>query len=130
MSKLMIENSLQSKAFEIYYSLGAGRSLQAVADKVGRSKRSVQNWYRAYKWDERVAQRALEDAKIAGYEALQRETLAIRAEYRKAMDALMGQAKKDIEAGKIQIKSIEDLEIAIKLDLLLMGEPVECIELV
>ncbi len=44
------------------------------------------------------------------------------------MGALLEQAYKDIQEGKLQIESIEDLERMIKLDLLLMGEPAECVE--
>ena len=128
------ESDEQKGAFEIYYklvsdsSLRAGRCLQIVADKLGRNRRTVQNWYRKYNWDNRVAQRALEQAKQAGSIELHNETLSIRTEYRKAMDTLLEQAYKDIQEGKLQIESMEDLERMIKLDLLLMGEPTERVE--
>ncbi len=125
-----VESAEQVEAFELYYSLGSERSLQLVADKLGRNTRTVLGWSSKYNWDNRVAQRALEVAKQAGLEELHRETLAIRAEYRKRMDALLEQAYKDIQKGKLQIESIEDLEIVVKLDLLLMGEPTEIVALV
>ena len=124
-----VESAEQIEAFELYYSLGTKGSLQLVADKLGKNIRTVQGWSSKYNWADRVAQRALEVAKQAGLEELHRETLAIRAEYRKAMDALLEQAYKDIQEGKLQIESIEDLELVIKLDLLLMGEPTEIVAL-
>ena len=127
--KTRVESAEQIEAFELYYSLGSERSLQLVADKLGRNKRTVQSWSSKYNWGNRVTQRSLEVAKQAGLEELHRETLAIRAEYRKNMDALLEQAYRDIQEGKLQIESIEDLEIVIKLDLLLMGEPTEVVEL-
>lgn len=118
----------QIEAFELYYSLGSERSLQLVADKLGRNKRTVQGWSSKYKWDNRVAQRALEVAKQAGIEELHRETLAMRTEYRKVIDTLIEQACKDIQEGKLQIESIKDFERLVKLDLFLMGEPTEIVE--
>ena len=124
-----VESAEQLEAFELYYSLGSERNLQLVADKLGRSKRTVWGWSSKYNWDNRVTQRALELAKQTGLEELHRETLSIRAEYRKQMDALLEQAYKDIQEGKLQIESIEDLEIVVMLDLLLMGEPTEIVAL-
>ena len=124
-----VESAEQIEAFELYYSLGSERSLQLVADKLGKSKRTVKGWSSKYSWDNRVVQRSLEDAKQIGIEELHRETLAIRSEYRKRMDALLEQAYKDIQEGKLQIENIEDLEIVVKLDLLLMGEPTEIVAL-
>ena len=121
--------SVQAKAFELYYSLGQNRSIGDVANILGKNMRTVKGWCSKFDWDSMVIQRDLEVAGKSGLEELRKETLAIRTEYRKAMDALLTQAEKDIEDGKLQIKSIEDLEVIIKLDLLLMGEPVECVEM-
>lgn len=123
-----VESKEQLEAFELYYSLGAQRSPQLVADKIGKTERTVRDWSSKYEWDNRVAQRALETAKQAGIEELHKETLAIRTEYRKAMDGLIAQAVKDIQEGKLQIENIEDLERVVKLDLFLMGEPTERVE--
>lgn len=117
--------SIFDKAFDLYYSLG---DIQAVADRVGRTTKTVSKWRDKFGWDAMIHQRALETAKQAGIEELHRETLTIRAEYRKAMDTLLEQATKDIQEGKIQIESVEDLERVIKLDLLLMGEFTESVE--
>ncbi len=122
-----VERAEHRAAFELYYSLGYDRSLQAVADKMGKNKRTIQNWSSKYNWENKVAQRSLEIAKQAGSERLHRETLAIRAQYRRAIDTLFKQAYKDIRDGKLQIESVEDFECLVKLDLLLMGEPTEIV---
>lgn len=125
-----VESREQLEAFELYYSLGLDRSLQIVADKVGKNVRTVSGWRSKYEWDDRVAQRELEVARNAGLNELHRETLAIRTMYRKAINTLLMQADKDIKEGKLQIENVEDLERVIKLDLLLMGEPTERIEVI
>ena len=121
---------IHKEAFDIYYRLGSKRSLQLVADRVGKHLRTVQGWSSKYCWNDRIAQRDIEVAKQAGLEELHKETLAIRTTYRKAMNALIDQAFKDIQEGKLRIESIEDLETVVKLDLLLMGEPTEILAVV
>lgn len=123
-----VESVEQIEAFDLYYSLGSERSLQIVADKLGRSKRTVMGWCKKYNWDNRVIQRALEVAKQAGVEELHKETLAIRTEYRNSVNTLIEQFCKDIQEGKIKIESVEDFERLVKLDLFLMGEPTELVE--
>lgn len=125
-----VESREQLEAFELYYSLGLDRSLQIVADKVGKNVRTVSGWRSKYEWDDRVAQRELEVARNAGLNELHKETLAIRTMYRKAINTLLMQADKDIKEGKLQIENVEDLERVIKLDLLLMGEPTERIAVI
>lgn len=124
-----VESAEQIEAFDLYYSLGSERSLQIVADKLGRNKRTVMGWCKKFNWDNRVIQRALEVAKQAGAEELHKETLAIRAEYRNSVNTLIEQFCKDIQEGKIKIESVEDFERLVKLDLFLMGEPTELVEL-
>lgn len=124
-----VESKEQLEAFELYYQMGAKRSIRSVSEKIGRTKRTVASWSYNFKWSDRVAQRDLEVAKRAGIMELHKETLAIRTNYRKLMDSLLKGACKDIKEGKIQIESVEDLERIIKLDLLLMEEPTERVDL-
>ena len=118
------ENELQRKAFELYYGLGDKRSLKAVAEKVGRTERTVAGWSRAYSWVDRVKQREIEDAKnnALSSNALNSQTTDVKTRYRIMINNLMAQASKKIASGELKIRNVQDLERAVKLDLLLMGE--------
>lgn len=124
MAELSKENKLQREAFEIYYHLGDKRSLKAVAEKVGRTERTVAGWSRAYSWVDRVKQREIEDAKnnALSSNALNSQTTDIKTRYRIMINNLMAQASKKIASGELKIRNVQDLERAVKLDLLLMGE--------
>lgn len=122
MAQLSKENSLQKEAFEIYYHLGDKRSLRAVAEKIERTERTVAGWSRAFNWVDRVSQRAIEDAKNMGGNALNLQTTDVKTRYRILMNNLMAKASNQIAEGKLAIKNIQDLERVVKLDLLLMGE--------
>ena len=124
MAELSKENKLQREAFEIYYHLGDKRSLKAVAEKVGRTERTVAGWSRAYSWVDRVKQREIEDAKnnALSSNALNSQTTDVKTRYRIMINNLMAQASKKIASGELKIRNVQDLERAVKLDLLLMGE--------
>lgn len=124
MAELSKENKLQREAFEIYYNLGDKRSLKAVAEKVGRTERTVAGWSRAFSWVDRVKQREIEDAKnnALSNNALNSQTTDVKTRYRIMINNLMAQASKKIATGELKIRNVQDLERAVKLDLLLMGE--------
>lgn len=124
MAELSKENKLQREAFEIYYQLGDKRSLRAVSEKVGRTERTVAGWSRAYSWVDRVKQREIEDARneALSSNALNAQTTDIKTRYRIMINNLMAQASRKIASGELKIRNVQDLERAVKLDLLLMGE--------
>lgn len=117
---LKSETELQKGAFEIYYSMGKRRNMEAVAERVNRSVRSIANWRRKYSWDDRIVQRELED-NVGG-------STAVKTDYRIIINMLMEEAANRIESGEIKVESIEDLEKLVRLDLLLMGEPIRVTE--
>ena len=127
MAKLSGENGLQREAFEIYYQLGDKRSLRAVAEKVGRTERTVAGWSRSFSWVDRVSQREIEDAKnnAENKSALSSQTTDVKTRYRIMINNLMDMACRKIASGALGIRNVQDLERVIKLDLLLMGESTE-----
>lgn len=125
MTQLNKENSLQKQAFEIYYGLGEKRSLRAVSKEVERTERTVAGWSRAYNWVDRVKQREIEDNKNMGGEALNSQTTDVKTRYRILMNNLIAKATTKMAEGTLAIKSVQDLERVVKLDLLLMGESTE-----
>lgn len=113
---LKSETDIQKWAFEIYYSMGKRRNMETVAERVNRSVRSIANWRRKYSWDDRIVQRELED-NVGG-------STAVKTDYRIIINMLMEEVADRIESGEIKVESIEDIEKLVRLDLLLMGEPI------
>lgn len=125
MAQLSKENTLQREAFEIYYMLGDKRSLKAVADKIGRTERTVAGWSRSFSWVDRVKQKEIEDARNEGTGALNSQTTDVKVRYRILMNNLLAKASEKIAKGELAVRNIQDLERVVKLDLLLMGESTE-----
>lgn len=125
MADLSKENKLQREAFEFYYGLGNQRSLKAVASHFNRSERTVAGWSRDLNWVDRVKQKELDEAEGKEKQGLM---LDVKVTYRKVLNNLLAVFSKDFKEGKIKIKSIQDLERVIKLDLLLMGDAVDKVE--
>jgi hypothetical protein len=120
------ETLRQKEAFEYYYSMGDNRSLRKVAQEFGAAERTVEIWSKKYGWQERVTQRNIEVGKLLS-ERMNEEIVAEKARYRALIKVVINdviQALKDKD-GSIKVKSIQDLERIIKLDLLLMGEATE-----
>ena len=132
MAELEKQNKLQKEAFEIYYALGDKRSLRTVAERVDRTERTVAGWSRSFSWVDRVKQREIEEAKNSALDkaTLNAQTTDIKTRYRIMINNLMAKASKAIADGSLKVKSIQDYERLVKLDLLLMGEVVEREELV
>ena len=129
MAELSKENSLQREAFEIYYQLGEHRSLRLVAEKVGRTERTVAGWSRAYSWVDRVSQREIEEHKTtANNDNILAQTVDAKTRYRIMMNNLLAMASRKIASGELKIRNIQDLERVVKLDLLLMGESTDRME--
>lgn len=114
------ETEAQKQAFDLYYSMGEKRSLEAVASGCGRSTRTIGEWSRRFGWKDRVVQREIEDAANQG--SVANSVIDAKAEYRKIIRALIAGFIKDYKAGKIRIKNIQDFERVVKLDLMLLGE--------
>lgn len=125
MADLSKENKLQREAFEFYYGLGQQRSLKAVAIHFSRSERTVAGWSRDLNWVDRCKQKEMDEAEGKEKQGLM---LDVKVTYRKLLNNLMAVAVKDYKEGKLKVKSIQDLERVIKLDLLLMGDAVDKVE--
>lgn len=126
MAQLSKENSLQREAFEIYYQLGDQRSLRLVAEKIGRTERTVAGWSRSFSWVDRVSQREIEENKNnENNNTILAQTVDIKTRYRIMINNLMAQASRKIAKGELAIRNVQDYERIVKLDLLLMGESTE-----
>lgn len=114
------ETEGQKQAFELYYNMGQKRSLEAVANAVGRCSRTIGEWSRRFKWADRIVQREIEEAANQG--SMANAMIDAKAEYRKIIKALIATFIKDYKDGKIRIKNIQDFERIVKLDLMLLGD--------
>lgn len=114
-----MQETLQHKeAFEYYYSLGDKRSFKLVESQFNVSNMSVARWSKAFNWQERILQRDIEIGKKLEIKT-NTTVLDEKANYRRII-------KEAITAmGTPRAESAKDLEILVKLDLLLMGEATE-----
>ena len=60
------ETARAASAFEVYYQLGAKRSLRALAEQDVADVRQVDAWSARYDWQNRVAARQAEEFAAAG----------------------------------------------------------------
>lgn len=120
------ETEAQKQAFDLYYSMGAKRSLEAVASACNKSTRTIGEWSRQFKWKDRIVQKEIEETAEKGSTA--NAVIDAKAEYRQIIRALVATFVKDYKQGKIKIKNIQDFERLVKLDLLLLGDPTERIQ--
>ena len=114
------ETEAQKQAFDLYYGMGSNRSLEAVANTVGKSSRTIGEWSRRFNWADRIVQREIEEATAQGSTA--NSVIDAKAEYRQIIRALIATFVKDYKDGKIKIKNIQDFERIVKLDLMLLGD--------
>lgn len=120
------ETEAQKQAFELYYSMGAKRSLEAVASACSKSTRTIGEWSRQFKWKDRIVQKEIEETAETGSPA--NAVIDAKVEYRQIIRALIAKFVKDYKEGKIRIKNIQDFERVVKLDLLLLGDPTDRIQ--
>lgn len=115
------ENLHQKEAFELYYSLGESRTLDKVAELLGRNKRTLYEWSTRFNWQERVLQYDIEISKKLKEKTV--NTIANeKANYRKIIKLAISDFVKRLSSGEIKVATVAELEKLIKMDLVLMGE--------
>lgn len=124
MAVLNPEKEIQKEAFENYYTL---RSYRKVAEKLALPVSTVKEWCRRYKWVERALFRDADNVRV-DTENKGEVTSPIMIRYRQVIDMIMERVADKIESGELEIKTVEDLERVVKLDLLLMGEATNRVE--
>lgn len=112
----MAETLRQAKAFDLYYSLGANRSYEAVAAQIGVSKNSIYNWAKSYNWQERIRLRDKANAKEL-YKKTDAEVVDNLAVYRQVITASVKDYVKNLKNGKVKINSPTDFIKLVELDI-------------
>jgi len=117
---------LPTDAFSQYLAMGPERSYEALARRLGVTKRTVTRTATKERWQERIVkieQQARERADEAAIETLQ----AINARHLKMLRAIQGKALQALQALPLAtgMDAVRSIEIAIKQERLILGEPSE-----
>jgi hypothetical protein len=125
----MIEKQKHLDAFEYFYTLGGSASKEncrQVAQKFQISERTFWNWYKKLGWKERTHLRDIDVAKKV--EEKTTSTIADnKAKYLTFVHKIIDDLKNKFENGElpVEIKTVSDLDKAVKLGLLLQDEATE-----
>lgn len=118
---MKVENLKQKEAFEYYYSLGDKRNCSRVADEFQVSERTVYNWSKWFKWQERLQERDIKNAdKLA--EQTDETILNAKSKYIALIQDTLQEYRRALKSGDIKFKSALDLERLAKLELSLREE--------
>jgi len=140
----MRETKEHTDAFNEYYLMGDGRSLKLLACNHDVTEQTMKRWSIAHNWQDRIEIRDIEASKKL-IEQVDKAVVNTRADYRKDIRLTLQPVKAALntvivkgEDGKpqvnIKIETAKDfslmvgaLEKLVKLDMGLMGEPVEAV---
>lgn len=115
------ETDRHREAFEYYWSLGADRTLRAVARHFNVSEQSVVAWSKSFGWQARIAEREAEIARQFERRVIQHE-VDRRSQNLKIVDAAKLQFVQALREGKIVFKYVTDLETILRLERMLLGD--------
>lgn len=124
MSKIQKETLQHKEAFEVYYGMGANRSLKTVSEKCNVSHIAVKKWSTAFNWTDRIVHRDNMNAKKLAKKT-DNQIVKDKETYVKMIKAMSGNVVKDIKSGTLRVENVQDFERLIRLHLLLAGEPTE-----
>jgi len=114
----MIETLKHKEAFEYYYSLGDKRSLKQLMQKYSVSIAALNNWSRAFDWQERVQIRDKNNA----LELEKRTDIKVVDDKAKMLSVVRAGINlfiENLKAGKVKVETIADLDRLIDKSLLL-----------
>ena len=127
------ERTDQIEAFEIYFSLGASRSLTklhlslthvAPAGQKVPSLRTLKEWSRKNNWQDRCMLKDIAIADIADKKGIS-SAIERKAHWLSLIEARIKTAFSDEGEPKFNVEEYTDLHASIKLGLALLGEPEE-----
>lgn len=121
-----VEPLESAKAFELWYAMGIDRSAAKVARKLNYSDQRVVNWRKRYFWEERALARDYQQSKVIRIRANKDITETKMLFGTAIRNSILSLFRTDEETGilsfKVIPKTIHELETAVKLWLLLVGE--------
>lgn len=124
----MIETKRHIEALDLLYRLGGGAATNdlawQVAKKMEIGERTFWNWFKDFKWRERMDKRnALVDAELEKKSV--RDVVRAKASYRSLIGEMIAKLREAFDRGEIPLNSVAEFEKLIKLDMLLMGEKLD-----
>lgn len=114
------EKLKHKEAFEYYYALGDGRTLQKVADEFGVNYLTIMKWRDSFGWVERIQERDNEIANKIKEETMN-SIVNEKKNYRKIIKLAITQIVGKMQEGDLRY-NIADLDRLVRLDLHLLGE--------
>lgn len=112
----MAETLRQAKAFDIYYAMGSGRSLDSVSKQIGVSKNSVFNWSKKFNWKERIAERDKANAQKM-FDETDESIVESLINYRKIIKVSIDTYVKQLKGGVVKISNPADFIRLAELDI-------------
>jgi len=118
------ESPEQAQAFQVYYAMGSDRSYDKVGQALGKHINTIKKWSKKFGWQERIA--TTNGIVVSGMnESLVKKTLETKEQSKMISQMLRDNFQKDVEAGEIKVRSINDFVAIDKHDLLVRGEATE-----
>lgn len=129
----MKEKQKHLDAFEAFYTMGgvaSDENVRVLSGKCQVTERTIWRWYKSFGWKERVHLRDIDVSE----EVAKKTTSTIadnKAKYLTFVHKIIDDLKRKFEQGEmpVEIKSVSDLDKAIKLGLLLQDEATDRQEL-
>lgn len=126
--KTQLEQTIaQQDAFEYYYECGDTRTLKEVADKFNKSEVTIKRWSSQLGWSGRITQRErqiAESAKIQIERSINENKGAYRSVTRVIFNRFVTKIQEAVAGNTelpLEIKSLQDLERIIKMDVLMLS---------
>lgn len=104
------------EAFEYYYLLGFNRSQKLVAEKFNVSLGTVAKWATRDNWMERVRERDAKNMEMVAA-ADDKAYVEQMRQYKKAVSDSVDTFIKNLQANKVSVNSVKDLDKLVRLDL-------------
>ena len=128
MGRAKNETGQHRAAFELWYALGADRSLSEVARRSKVHVSSVANWSAAFGWEKRLLAREKLVADLLAQKAVEDEVRS-KSDALKICRAIQIKFVEHLRSGKAIIEA-GDFEKAVKLELLLRGKATDRSEVI
>lgn len=122
------ETPEQLKAYALYAAMGERRSLERVAEELGRPKSTLELWSRKWGWQERLRK---DEAAVKSVllqrvsERVVKNAEQFKTESMQLVDAALEKAGETLAEGKMDLTRPGDIVNLIKTGLLLRGEATE-----
>lgn len=116
------ESATQAKAFIFYFELGDDRSIEAVANEFGKTKKTIYKWSHTYRWKERCAlkQQEINEKLLEHHVDL---IVNMNADFLHLINKSMAIFSTNLHAGNVEVKTVLDFKNLVEMFKKVAGEP-------